>query len=818
VRIRLAAAIGCLVMTGSAAGMASGVIEPAVSTGWRELPSRFDLAVSVALVAAAWAVFRVAPRRWRWLGLALSATASLRYLFWRATSTLTLADPADAIACVLLFAAECYTVSLLLLGHFQTYRPRRRSTPPVPPGARWPSVDVFITTYNESVDVVRRTAIGCRALRYRGEKRVWILDDGRRDAMRVLADELGIGYLTRADNAHAKAGNLNAALAHTDGELIAQFDADHVPVRSFLEETVPFLLDDVQLAFVQTPHHFHNPDVYQRNLLLGGSIANEQDLFFKVLQPGNDHWNAAFFCGSNAVLRRAAIADVGGFATETITEDAHTALRMHARGWRSAYYARTLAAGVTAETFADALKQRMRWGMGMIGILRVDNPLTIPGLKLAQRVCYFASSIFFFYGFPRILFVLAPALYALCGVRSIDASILPVAAVLLPHILCGWLVTSGVSRNHRHTWWSEVYESSMSVHMAVATTWALISRKRLPFKVTPKESLRERPRLSFRAALPQLVLLIVSVAGWLVAASSLPGASHEETGVLAMNLVWLSYNVLLLAAAVLAAVDRPQKRGLPRLPAHLPARVSWELDGRTIAVEGVAVDLSEGGAGILLRDPVPAGVPLRVSLAHEDERLELDARLVWCRGREEAGFYGCSLAFAAVGAAQRETLILWMFTDPDTWRRLPQPLAAGSAFARLAGTVLRWSKAREREELRTAPRMQLATRARLLLQGAPLDAEVMDLSQGGALVRVPRARLRRGDAVVVELTLADGRALPMLARVARRGRRGVIALRFEDVGPRKQADLLWELFARPTADAPPAAAPALTVIAMPRPA
>lgn len=460
----------------------------------------------------------------------------------------------------------------------------------------------------------------------------------------------------------------------------------------------------------------------------------------------------------------------------------------------------------------------MRWGMGMIGILRVDNPLTIPGLKWAQRICYFASSFFFFYGIPRILFALAPAAYALLGVRSIDASILPVAAVLLPHILCGWLVTSSVSRNHRHTWWSEVYESSMSVYMATATLWAAVTRKRLPFQVTPKESLRERPRLSFRAALPQMVLLGLSVAGWLVAAAHLPGVDYEASGVLTMNLLWLTYNVLLLSASVLAAVDRPQKRGLPRLPSHLPARVRWELDGRVIEAKGIAVDLSEGGAGVVLRDPVPAKVPLHVILDHEGETLELGARLVWCRGRKDAGFYGCSVAFESVDEAQREQLILWMFTDPDTWRRLPQPAAAGAAFARLAGTVLRWTKAREREELRIAPRLQLATKARLLLKGAPIDAEVLDLSQGGALVRCTQTKLRRGDSVVVELTLADGRALPLLARVARRQRNGSVALCFEDVGPRKQADLLWELFASPALALRPDEVRPLTASAMPRPA
>lgn len=804
-RVRISLLLAFLALGGAAAGMTSGVVAPAGSGGWRDLPSRLDLTLSLALVAGAWAVFRLSPRRLRWLGLGLSAAASLRYLIWRATATLSLDHAADATACILLFAAECYTVAVLLLGHFQTFRPKRRSTPQLPRGTLWPEVDVFITTMNESVDVVRRTVIGCRAMRYAGVKRVWILDDGRRPEMRALAERFGVGYLDRPDNAHAKAGNLNAALRRTSGALIAQFDADHVPVRSFLEETVPFLIADEGLAFVQTPHFFHNQDVYQRNLMLGGRVANEQDLFFKVLQPGNDHWNAAFFCGSNAVLRRKAIDEVGGFATETITEDAHTSLRMHARGWRSAYYGRTLAAGVTAETFADALKQRLRWGMGMIGILRVDNPLFLRGLKLAQRVCYFSSSFFFFFGLPRVVFFLAPVSYALFGVRSIDASILPVAAIFLPHILCGWLVTSGVSRNYRHTWWSEVYETSMSLYMATATLWAAFTRKRLPFQVTPKESLRGQPRMSFRAALPQLVLLGISAAGLLAVITLLPGANYEETGVLTMNLVWLAYNLLLLAAAALAAVDRPQQRLLPRLPSRLPVRVSWRCKEREVAAEGIAMDLSEKGANLLLRDPVPSGQPLRVTLRHGEERLELEARLVWCHRQDEDGYYGCSLVFPSVTEFQRETLILWMFTDPEVWQSPPEPAAAGEAFARLAGTALRWSRAREQAEKRTSPRLPFSARARLMHGLVTRAAEVLDLSQNGARLRAPGSNLRRGDTVMFELLLPGDRELRIPSRVVSL-RGGTLALAFIATSGRARADLLWELFVRPIGPAPPSSA------------
>src|SRR5262249_4924596 len=224
-------------------------------------------------------------------------------------------------------------------GYFQTIELERR--PPAPVRAL-PSVDVFVPTYNEPVEIVRRTLIGAIAIDY-PRKQVFLLDDGRRPAFEALARELGCFYLTRSDNAHAKAGNLNAALKRTHGELVAIFDADHVPVRGFLRKTVGYF-EDAGVAFVQTAQHFFNPDPYERNLNLQGRIAPEQTFFYHVIQPGNDFWNSAFFCGSSAVLRRSAVQSIGGFKTQTVTEDAHTALELHAAGGRSVYLALPLAA------------------------------------------------------------------------------------------------------------------------------------------------------------------------------------------------------------------------------------------------------------------------------------------------------------------------------------------------------------------------------------------------------------------------------------------------------------------------------------------
>jgi cellulose synthase (UDP-forming) len=294
-------------------------------------------------------------------------------------------------------------VLILFLGYFQSVEAAKR---PAPPRRQTWTVDVLIPTYNEPEPIVRRTVIGALAMTYPG-KRVFVLDDARRPEIERLATSLGCGYITRPDNRHAKAGNLNHALALTRGDLIAIFDADHVPVQSFLGETVGFF-EDSRVALVQTAQHFFNPDPFERNLGLTERIPPEQSFFYHVVQPGNDFWNSAFFCGSCAVLRRSAITAIGGFRTQTVTEDAHTSLALHARGFHSVYVRRPLAAGLATETLAAHVKQRMRWARGMAQVLRVDCPLFKRGLTVAQRLNYFNAMLHFFFGIPRLIMIAAP--------------------------------------------------------------------------------------------------------------------------------------------------------------------------------------------------------------------------------------------------------------------------------------------------------------------------------------------------------------------------------------------------------------------------
>ena len=217
-----------------------------------------------------------------------SGYSTFRYGFWRiATTTKFFLDPGSAWSWLdgffmsLLLMAEAYAFVILFLGYMQTIWPLRRTPVPLPDDpAKWPSVDLLIPTYNEPLSVVKYTALAAMNIDWPADKlNVYILDDGKREEFRQFAEEAGIGYMTRDDNAHAKAGNINRALARLDSPFVAIFDCDHVPTRSFMQVTLGWFLRDSKLGMLQTPHHFYSPDPFERNLGQFRVIPNEGELF-----------------------------------------------------------------------------------------------------------------------------------------------------------------------------------------------------------------------------------------------------------------------------------------------------------------------------------------------------------------------------------------------------------------------------------------------------------------------------------------------------------------------------------------------------------
>ena len=396
-----------------------------------------QIVFSVVIVTAALYIRRYVGTLVTLVLVSLSVLASTRYLYWRFSTSMQIEFSADLILGLGLLAAEFYAWVILIIGFFQTIWPLKRKPVPMPQDlSKWPTVDVFIPSYNEPLSVVMPTVIAALAMDWPREKiKVYLLDDGRRDDFREFAASVDVTYLTRSDNVHAKAGNINAALPKTDGELIAIFDCDHIPTRTFLQATVGLFLEDRQLAMVQTPHHFLSPDPFERNLQLFRLMPNEGELFYGLVQDGNDLWNATFFCGSCAVLRRTMLLEIGGVAVETVTEDAHTALKLHRLGYNTAYLGVIQAAGLATESLSTHVGQRIRWARGMAQIFRIDNPLFGKGLRWPQRLCYLNAMLHFFYGLPRIIFLTAPLTYLFFEAHIIRASADMIAAYALPHLI-----------------------------------------------------------------------------------------------------------------------------------------------------------------------------------------------------------------------------------------------------------------------------------------------------------------------------------------------------------------------------------------------
>ncbi len=521
-----------------------------------------QITFSLLLLFVAVTAYSVPGRLPRLLLLTLSLTISSRYLWWRYSFTLNIDNTMDVVFGIILMFAETYAWLILVLGFFQIIWPLDRKPIPLPEDTSlWPSVDIFIPTYNEPLDIVKTTTFAALDIDWPKDKlNVFILDDGNRLAFKVFATEVNAGYITRDNNIHAKAGNINQALKVTTGDYIAIFDCDHVPVRSFLQVTMGSFLADQKLALVQTPHHFYSPDPFERNLSNFKKVPNENHLFYSIVQSGNDLWNAAFFCGSCSVLKRNPLLEIGGIATETVTEDAHTALRLHRKGYSSAYLNIIQAAGLATESLSAHIGQRIRWARGMAQIFRIDNPLFGKGLSVVQRLCYTNAMIHFFGGIPRLIFLLAPLGFLFFHSYLIYAPAVEILFYAAPMLIHANIANSYIQGKYRHSFWAEIYESVLAWYIARPTTMALISPKTGKFNVTVKGGLVKSDFFDLSISKPYLSLITLNVLGIVAAVYRYFLGPSDEQSTIILNFVWTLYNLILLGGAISVAQETKQIR------------------------------------------------------------------------------------------------------------------------------------------------------------------------------------------------------------------------------------------------------------------
>jgi cellulose synthase (UDP-forming) len=632
------------------------------STSWVLYPAMLMLAFSGVLRLA----FDRPPDFIRFPVGLVFLTFQVSYLAFRLFVTLSLDTIPNAIVSILFFLSELFIHARIALGNLSLLKLTNRSGEAddsqraIRAGEFLPTVDIFVPTYSEPVEMLRRTIIGCQAVEY-PLKTVYLLDDQRRPAMRQLAEELGCRYLDRPDNRHAKAGNLNHALPLTDGELIVCFDADFVPCRDFLERTAGFFRD-ADLAMVQTPQNFFNEDAVTRNLGLDRALEDEQRLFFRTLQPGRDSMNAVVCHGSCFVIRRTALEQIGGVPTETITEDWATSIKLQAAGWKIKYLNEALSAGMSADKCGEFVQQRARWAQGTLQALFAStNPLTVAGLNWKQRLMHLSGIVYYLGSLSTLFNLIAPLLFLFFGTHLLRMTAAEMLFYRLPFTVGFYLLYSWLTCGTRSALWTELYEAFLAPSMGVTVVRSLIKPFGAGFRVTDKVIRQGRLAVNRRVALPFIVLLLLHLIG--VGFALLLGRHVDDPDGFLIVCYFTGCNISILWVCILVSIDVGQRHPFVRFAHQLPCVLTWEDTGTA----GETTFLSEGDLVLrttrtLERAPEKAFLHLP---ALDLSDIPVCLREVNARGE-------CTYEFENLALEQRRSLTEFLFCQPRQWNRPPR--------------------------------------------------------------------------------------------------------------------------------------------------
>ena len=665
---------------------------------WAEVPmlaAHYLLVPTVMLFAIAWGITRLSPQPKSWsrvIVVLILLGLLIRYVSWRLSSTLDLSEPLTGSFSLLLVVMELVgiTGSVIQLILLLRVRDRRLQADQlqadVIAGKYAPQVDVFIPTYDEPAFILRRTIIGCQAMEY-PHKKVYLLDDTRRPEIRRLAAELGCEYITRPNNYHAKAGNLNHAIAHTTGNLIASFDADFIPTRNFLWRTIGFF-QDPNVALVQTPQSFYNSDPIARNLGLEGILTPDEEVFYRQIQPMRDGAGGVVCSGTSFVVRRQALEQTGGFVTESLSEDYFTAIRLAAQGNKVIYLDEKLSAGLAAETIAAHATQRIRWAQGTLQAFFIEsNPLTIPGLTPIQRLAHLEGLLHWFNSIPRIVFLLMPLVYTFLHVIPIQATTAEVLYFFLPYYMVQLTVFGWLNHRSRSALLSDVYALVLVFPLAATVFQALLSPFSRGFKVTPKGVNSDRFIFNWKLAWPLVIVFVLTTIslwrnlGWCLAEgfNTYYQPDYYPQG-LALGWMWSAYNLVMLAIALLILLDVPNPNGAVWLELRRVVRLVVKSSGEAgeLGISswwGVTNWISETGAEIALTQrglpPLVKGETRSVTLIIAEASFSLPGRMV-CTNTQ-GDFPEALLEFEPISLKKQRKLIEMLFCRPGQWKRWNSP-------------------------------------------------------------------------------------------------------------------------------------------------
>lgn len=586
------------------------------------------------------------------------------YLLWRLFFTLPLRDGLFPLAMgILLLGSEIVAA----LGTFELFwRKSKESNSklelPDMPDSWFPDVDVFVATHNEEIDLLYKTVNACTFMDYPDKSKVhiYLCDDGNRKEVADLAGQLGVGYLGLANNKHAKSGNLNNALSRTSSPLVVTFDADMIPRSSFLTKTIPYFFlpklkkaadgrwtqrdqNDIDTAykigFIQTPQSFYNPDLFQYNLFSEKTIPNEQDFFTREVNVMRNSANAPTYTGSNTVLVRQALQDIGGFPTDTITEDFETGIKIQSLGYTTYATTEVLASGLTPTSIKSMISQRVRWARGVIQSIRNCNVPFNKKLKPAARVSYMVSYSYWWSFARRIVFTMAPILFALFDVRIAVCGFWDLLVFWAPAHFMYSIAMRRLSSDIRNQRWCQIIDTILAPYMIIPVILETVGIKLKKFRVTVKSSGDQSKISTLLYAVPHLILLGLSVAALVRFTGGKYGMALIYGSII---IFWLTYNLINLIYAVFFMLGRKIHRKTERFEALEPLRVSY--DNRTL--DAITVNVSEGGLAFVLdrAEYIPDHVPISFAINNNRYKANFKGEILYVRQLQGKWCYNVAIS------------------------------------------------------------------------------------------------------------------------------------------------------------------------------
>ena len=555
------------------------------------------LIISITLLILTFIISTFKPS-FRKLLIFTNAIISILYILWRVT-TIPTNNFISFILGITLYSAELLGLISFLIFQFlftKKYKLIPKSLKDFKDG-QVPTVDVLICTYNEPLELLKKTIVASKNLNYPKNKfKVYVCDDGKRNELKDLCKLYNVNYITRNDNKGAKAGNINNAINIISGDLFAVLDADMIPKKEFLNRTVGYF-SNKNTAFVQTPQVYYNQDMYQYNL--SKNIPNEQDFFMRNIEEARASINAVLHVGTNAVFNRQYVLNIGGYPTCSITEDMAVGMLLQANGHDSVFINEELVLGLSATTFSELVKQRDRWCRGNLQVIKKFNIFFNKGLTLSQKIAYFDGVIYWLSSIQKLIYILSPIIYLLTSNLIIDTPVANLLTMFIPFLLGQLLIFKILSPKTRSLKWSHYYEIAMAPHISLSVLKELLALK-INFNVTSKDITSNKKYFQFKIAVPHILIAITTVISWITGTLSLTGEKGNLYAYI-INILWSFYNLIGIITSLKVAYQKPIYRKSERI--KISETIKTKVIFNTKSLNGKLYDISESGLGIILNHP-----------------------------------------------------------------------------------------------------------------------------------------------------------------------------------------------------------------------